>query len=242
MNAENEKRESSALPRSRPSDVHRQDEPHFDPASIWSAISKTPGVGISIMDSDGGLLFINDTSKVLFFDRDQVDYQGKTIRDFHPPEYVQERLELIARVLESQRPVVIGHIYHGRKIESTVWPLRDSTPPFNRVIVVTHLESGDSPWRPAAGCETYKTQFIDLGPLNVLTKRELEVLALLGHGMSVPKAAAILHRSPKTIERHKESIGQKLQMRGQAELVALVTSMGLDLSDTHLRRFSDRPE
>lgn len=219
----------------------RIDAPHFDPASIWNALSKTAGVGISIMNSDGGLLFINDTSKILFFDRDEVDYVGKTIRDFHPPEFVEERLELIGQVLETKQPVAIQHIYHGRKIESTVWPLRDVSPPFNRVIVVTHIEASEAPWCPAAGCRTFSTQFIDLGPLKILTKRELEVLALLGHGLSVPKVASILHRSPKTIERHKDSIGQKLKMRGQSELVALVTSMGLDLSDTNLKRFSDRP-
>ncbi|CAN0491852.1 unnamed protein product, partial [Hapterophycus canaliculatus] len=61
----------------------RLDVPHFDPSSIWNAISQTSGIGISIMNSEGALLFVNDTSKVLFFDQAEVDYVGKTIRDFH---------------------------------------------------------------------------------------------------------------------------------------------------------------
>ncbi|TWU45170.1 Bacterial regulatory protein, luxR family [Novipirellula aureliae] len=105
--------------------------------------------------------------------------------------------------------------------------------------------------------EVVATQYIGLGTLDVLTRRELEVLVLLGHGLSVPRAAAILHRSPKTVERHKDSISKKLRLRGQAKLVGVATSVGLDLvgldlvgldlvgldlvgldlSDIHLRRF-----
>jgi DNA-binding CsgD family transcriptional regulator len=204
-------------------------------------MSQTAGVGISIITSKGGIVFVNETSKVLFFDQTDVNYAGKNIRDFHPPEFVEERLELNARVLEKQRPMTINHIYRGRRIESTVWPLRDHEPPFDRVIVVTHLETLDSPFQPSAGFETFSTQYIDLGPLASLTKRELEVLALLGHGLNVPRVAMILHRSPKTIERHKDSISHKLKMKGQAELVSLVSSIGLELSDAKLKRFSERP-
>jgi DNA-binding NarL/FixJ family response regulator len=59
---------------------------------------------------------------------------------------------------------------------------------------------------------------------------------LLGHGMNIPKVASILHRSPKTIERHKTAIGAKLSLRGQSELVYMVTMMGLELSDARRER------
>lgn len=203
----------------------------------WLALAQTPGVGVSITDSQGRLLFVNNTSLVLFSGSADTDYEGKFIADFHPPEFVAERLALIGRVIKENKPLSIRHIFNGTPISSTVWPIRDKTPPFNRALVIS---------RPGpvlevdallpTSVETFDTEYIGLGPLSVLTRRELEVLVLLGHGMSVPRAAAILHRSPKTVERHKESIGKKLSLRGQSELVYLVTTMGLELSDAQLKR------
>jgi DNA-binding NarL/FixJ family response regulator len=68
-------------------------------------------------------------------------------------------------------------------------------------------------------------------------------MILLGHGLSVPRTAAILSRSAKTIERHKESISEKLALKGQAEIVQVVSAMGLDLSDAKLQRIAEpQPE
>jgi DNA-binding CsgD family transcriptional regulator len=205
--------------------------------AAWNAISQTPGVGISITDANGRLLFVNDTSLVLFSGTTDVDYAGKTIADFHPKEFVAERLSLIARVLREGKPIRLRHIYLGKPIESTIWPLKDNLPPHNRVLVVSRTSSNAvMPNSIPPDVESVESKYIDLGPLNVLTKRELEVLVLLGHGMSIPKVASILFRSPKTIERHKTAIGKKLSLRGQSELVNMVTMMGLELRDSQRKR------
>ncbi len=215
----------------------RVDPPELDHTSVWGALSRTPGVGVCLMDIEGRLLFINETATALFIDDSITEYQGRLISEFQPKPYVEERLMLIGRVLTEMRPIMIRHIFLGRRIESTVWPVRDRTPPCNRVIVVTHqCGSRDSEPHLTHTCETIQTSYIDLGSLNVMTSRELEVLALLGHGMSVPKAAKMLHRSPKTIERHKSSISKKLQIHSQAEMVAIVSSVGLDITDAKLKR------
>lgn len=206
---------------------------------VWRALSGTPGIGVSIMDEKGRLLFVNDTALVLFSGDAQIDYRGKTLADFHPAEFAEERLRLIRQVLSDNRPLSTRQILLGNPITSTAWPLRDSRPPFNRVILVTRPG-------PATAVDelipdnigTFETRLIDLGPLNVLTRRELEVLILLGHGMGVPRVASTLNRSPRTVERHKESIGKKLSLRGTAELVQLVTSIGLKLGDARLKRIT----
>ncbi|MEQ1828793.1 MAG: LuxR C-terminal-related transcriptional regulator [Pirellula sp.] len=205
--------------------------------AAWTAIAQTPGVGVSITDTNGKLIFVNDTSLVLFSGTTSVDYEGKTIADFHPKEFVDERLGLIARVLQEGKPKRLTHIYLGKPIESTLWPLRDNLPPYNRVLVVSRTPSEASLLQAIPlEVESVESKYIDLGPLNVLTKRELEVLVLLGHGMSIPRIAGILHRSPKTIERHKTAIGKKLSLHGQSELVYIVTMMGLELSDARRER------
>lgn len=206
---------------------------------MWQAITRTEGVGISVMDRDGGLLYVNETSLGLFFD-EAIDYAGKTIADFHPVEFVRERLELIARVLDEDHPIMMEHILHGRPIASTVWPIHDGNPPSNRVLVVSrrHPKSEEAGPREPGEMSVMETKYIDLGELDVLTRRELEVLALIGHGLSVPRVAELLRRSQKTIEHHKTSIAQKLHLRGQSEMVAIVTSMGLDIQDARRSRMS----
>ncbi len=56
-------------------------------------------------------------------------------------------------------------------------------------------------------------------PLASLSDRELDVLRLIGRGLSTGEIARDLCRSVKTIEAHRANIKEKLGLRGGAELV-----------------------
>jgi DNA-binding CsgD family transcriptional regulator len=60
-----------------------------------------------------------------------------------------------------------------------------------------------------------------------LTAREIEVLALLAHGISNAQLAHKLHRSTKTVDHHVSAILEKLGARSRTEAVATALAQGL---------------
>jgi DNA-binding NarL/FixJ family response regulator len=60
-----------------------------------------------------------------------------------------------------------------------------------------------------------------------LTRRELEVLQLLGSGKRAPEIAADLGISPKTVSSHIQSIFRKLDVHSRAQAVARAYEHGL---------------
>lgn len=77
---------------------------------------------------------------------------------------------------------------------------------------------------------------VKLGPLEVLTARELEVLSLIGEGLRSKDIAAKLSRSVSTVEGHRERIGQKLSIHDRAELFLMARTAGLRLEDANAER------
>lgn len=63
--------------------------------------------------------------------------------------------------------------------------------------------------------------------LDSLTQRELEVLRLIGKGLSRGEIGEELARSPKTIDGHQERIMKKLQVDTRAELMRFAIREGL---------------
>lgn len=64
-------------------------------------------------------------------------------------------------------------------------------------------------------------------PLKDLTSREREVLRLIGQGMQRATIASHLHRSPKTIDKHRAAVMRKLDIHDRAELVLFAVRCGL---------------
>lgn len=64
--------------------------------------------------------------------------------------------------------------------------------------------------------------------LDELTDRELQVFELIGHGETTRQIADKLYLSPKTVERYKENIKQKLQIANATELIQKATRWVLE--------------
>jgi DNA-binding NarL/FixJ family response regulator len=63
--------------------------------------------------------------------------------------------------------------------------------------------------------------------LDLLTPRELQVLRLIGKGLSRIDIAKAIHRSPKTVDNHRAAIMEKLGIHDRVELARYAISEGL---------------
>ena len=64
-------------------------------------------------------------------------------------------------------------------------------------------------------------------PADPLTPRELQVVKLVAEAHTNDQIAAVLHISPKTVERHRENLMAKLGMRDRVELTRYAIRRGL---------------
>jgi DNA-binding NarL/FixJ family response regulator len=65
------------------------------------------------------------------------------------------------------------------------------------------------------------------GRSDVLTPRELEIVKLIAEANSTKEIATLLVISPKTVERHRANILEKLGMRDRVELTRYAIKRGL---------------
>ena len=67
----------------------------------------------------------------------------------------------------------------------------------------------------------------DGGPREILTPRELEIVKLIAEAHSTDEIAEVLSISPRTVERHRENILAKLEMRDRVEVTRYAIRRGL---------------
>jgi DNA-binding NarL/FixJ family response regulator len=62
---------------------------------------------------------------------------------------------------------------------------------------------------------------VSRNPMEVLSNREIEVLSMIGKGLSTDAIAARMHLSPKTVEVHRGNIRSKLSLGPGQRLVEI---------------------
>lgn len=101
-------------------------------------------------------------------------------------------------IVEGIRKVAAGEFALGPKVQQRVQPVKSS-----------------------------KRSQAPASKLDLLTPREIEVLRLIGRGMSRTEIAKTLCRSAKTIDGHREMIMKKLDVHDRGELVRYAIREGL---------------
>jgi DNA-binding CsgD family transcriptional regulator len=214
---------------------------------IWNAVVHEPTTGVAIVSHDGVTLWANPRAVRIFHGAEYTPEMiiGRRWSDFFPAEWIAERLALLQRIQETQQPILLRTIWRGFQHISWVHPIpgddhegveQEPLPP--RFLVITRRVEGDVFELAGRGstADVRESDVANLGPLDVLSPRELEILALIGQGMSIKEIASILGRSVKTIENHRTSIGDKLKVDDRVHLAEIARRAGLTVLDAERRR------
>ena len=195
--------------------------PTSDASVLWQLLFYARKSPVSIIDIDGRFLAANDLINQ-DFGVAPATLVGRNMAEFLPPDIFEERIEIIRRVALSRRAENVTGATWGVKAQCAFRPL--PTPPGGVPRVLHVLGFAD---RDPHGVPTTRLLRDDLGQLRDLTGREREVLALIGAGLSTAEIATRLHRSVKTIEWHRASLGTKLNASNRVELAQIAIRLGL---------------
>jgi DNA-binding CsgD family transcriptional regulator len=146
--------------------------------------------------------------------------------------YGGERVRLARNVMASNLPIISRSVMRGRQYVSHFHPAYDSQDPDAQLVIVFHqVVEG-----PVTSDDFERGQYVeavnnDYGVLSALSRREVEVAALLGHGLDAKSLATTLSRSLETISSHKKSIFAKLGVDNQLEASIIIRRAGLTERD-----------
>jgi len=210
---------------------------------LHQLISGLTEVSVLLMDSDGRILRCTQitATRLGFATPDEV--VGRLLTEFMPEDWAVERVEWIRKTIELNTTTTMLSIMHGRRMRTTFNPIR--VPGQGPVVLITVEQISPERFDELRASGDQQTLTIGeingLGRLDVLTPRELEVLALLGQGHRPKDIASMLHRSISTIDGHRERIGEKLGIRDRAGLMAIARVASLQVDDAERGRIRINP-
>lgn len=171
---------------------------------------------------------------------------NKTLHELAPSQWADERMKLLKLAIERQRRIYISEILAGSRLVTTMLSVKlehahdhgdiPADKNGDHWIILMTVEAA-SPlmleWlrEKFQAEDIIEAQVIDLGKLSILSPRELEVAALMGEGLRQKEIAERLHRSVSTIDRHRERIGEKLNITDRVELIAMAREAALQVED-----------
>lgn len=204
-------------------------------------LTREPNTGVGIITIAGEIVYANEQAVRIFHGPDAAskDYIGRCWSDHMPDDWTRERLAILANVKRTGVPVLMRSIWRGFQHFTWIYPVARETDGPDTFLTLTRRVQDDTEAEQLAPSSQYSwvdSKFANLGPLDVLSDRELEVLALLGQGLTIEDAAKVLFRSPETIKSHRKSIGEKLGVSDRLMLAKIAARAGLRLEDADLHR------
>lgn len=195
-----------------------------DDQVCWTALAKDAGCRVAILDQTGAVEFAN--GHFHFQSTPDAGTKPTSIFELYTEPLAEERLRIARRALSTSSCISLIGLVNGSMCRETFRPLSNRGEGVGRVLLVSSdvgtTDSGNDP-----SDEIIRAVHDDAGPLSSLTKREVEVLTHIGKGLSTADIAKALHRSVKTVEWHRVSLGNKLGVANRVELARIAIKAGL---------------
>jgi DNA-binding CsgD family transcriptional regulator len=190
----------------------------------WNALVFDTGCVVTIHDQDGRCLFANEPAARLL-SKPRESLIGTSLHDHFSREYADERVRFIRRVLTARQPLAVVDMVGGRRVVSSIRPIQIEGEGRGLVLLTAIVVGATDLHEPPP--DHFEPRFVDSGPLSQLTAREIEVLKLIGRGLTTARIAEMLRRSAKTIEAHRASLGLKLGASNRVQLARIAIELGL---------------
>ncbi len=205
------------------------------PDGVWHALCSDSGASVVVCSRNGEILFANQAaSRWLRFQMRRLGNSGPGIS---PPAHIEqsypaascaECLAFIQRVCGTQESITYESIVQEIRYRVTMRPIPAESGTTHALMTTRRIE----PWERTethidASVTPVVVQEHDPGVLATLSTREVEVLILIGEGYSYAQIAERLHRSVRTIERHRDRLGQKLHATDRVQLARFAIRAGL---------------
>ncbi len=205
-----------------PSDAH----------AIWQALADDAGLALLVLDAECRFIFVNRHFEALTHQK-ATDVIGRKITDTVSSEVGREREQLVLRALSSGKPIMLHEVFLGAFMKTMIRPLRGEGGRFTSALVVHHYGPQTDPLLASAPeYEVVVPRYHVLGRIEGLSRREREVLQLIGEGMTTAAIAKKLFRTTKTVEHHRASLGRKLGLKTRVEIANVAQRFrGINLAE-----------
>lgn len=201
--------------------------PSDDLDAVIGALADDTNCLVLVIGVDGIVYWVNDTV-VAASGRPRDAITNAPLADLFPKAYVHERMAILREAASTRSTIACEGLSRGLFRRTTFRPLIPQEGLVDRVLVVCRPHPQDTTTEPSTPePKARRAMHDDLGPLAVLTERELELLDLIGRGLSTAQIATHLGRSAKTVEWHRVSLGEKLNATNRVELARIALNAGL---------------
>lgn len=217
------------------------------PASVaWEVLNAWSGVGVFVVDPGGRIHHHNEiAARLLGLSSDgcrraEASDSASVSSWLHlgsvrTAAFAEHVIALVQRASAGSREFLFAD---GRVLRLTSGALH-SEGLVRQYLVVVRVNDEPVPRSVLDGIPRSSSQRREqLGPLASLSGRELEVLAMLGVGLSVEDIASTLERSVRTVNGHIGSLFRKLGVTGRPALMRIAARTGLGAGVIH----EGRPE
>lgn len=189
---------------------------------VWTSLSQDTNLPVVVVDVNGTIEFANPPAAQLLESGSPL--VGRRLSEFYNEDLAAEMLVHVREAATGRGPVMVEGMIKGRMYRTTCRVMAAQPGRPGRVLMVSRLAASVF---QDGGANIVRTRTIDAGPLSNLTAREVEILKLIGVGLSTAQIAKKLGRSVKTVEWHRVSLGDKLGVTNRVELARIAIAAGM---------------